>query len=345
MLLFNPVAARPCLGLPSGAVSLDGRYGSMVAALQQINPIVSSVELNDIRQPSHVVVGHKFNGKTLPLQLSQESAGFRRFYAHLLALYQRPSKQMLLFEHPEDGIHPGVLSLLAEEFNAASADRRGQVILTTHSPDFLDHFAAEQIRVVELDGLQTRIGPVSDEQREAVQPRRTASRRSCKDSTGGDGSMKRIVLFAEAHVATPMLTETAKRRLRKLTVSMRSGILRKWRSARSGHDAARLPPNRGKDLWIDALTFPLLAKGTLARERLCLMKTIQTKQTVSSDGRIHLDIPVGCAGDQVDVLVVLSRPEPIVAPDWPEFVEQMAGSCPDLHAPDDPPPNPLREVM
>ena len=142
---------------------------SMVAALQQINPTVSSVELNDIRQPSHVVVGHKFNGKTLPLQLSQESAGFRRFYAHLLALYQRPSKQTLLFEHPEDGIHPGALSLLAEEFNASSVDQRGQVILTTHSPDFLDHFAADQIRVVELEGLQTRIGPVSDEQREAIQ--------------------------------------------------------------------------------------------------------------------------------------------------------------------------------
>ncbi|MDY0166890.1 MAG: AAA family ATPase [Thermoguttaceae bacterium] len=144
---------------------------SMVAALQRINPSVSSVELNDVRQPSHVVVGHKFNGKTLPLQLSQESAGFRRFYAHLLALYQQPSKQTLLFEHPEDGIHPGALSLLAEEFNAAPGDGRGQVILTTHSPEFLDHFAAEQIRVVELDGLQTRIGLVSDEQRDAIRER------------------------------------------------------------------------------------------------------------------------------------------------------------------------------
>ena len=141
---------------------------SMVAALQQINPTVSSVELNDIRQPSHVVVGHKFNGKTLPLQLSQESAGFRRFYAHLLALYQRPSKQTLLFEHPEDGIHPGALSLLAEELKAAPGEGRGQVILTTHSPKLLDHFAADQIRVVELDGLQTRIGLVSEEQREAI---------------------------------------------------------------------------------------------------------------------------------------------------------------------------------
>lgn len=107
---------------------------SMVAALQRVNPSVSSVELNDIQQPSHVVVGHRFDGKTLALQLNQESDGFRRFYAHLLALYQRPPKQTLLFEHPEDGIHPGALSLLAEEFKAAPQDRRGQVVLTTHNP-------------------------------------------------------------------------------------------------------------------------------------------------------------------------------------------------------------------
>ncbi len=143
----------------------------MLSALQRVNPSVSAVELNDIRQPSHVVVGHKFNGKTLPLQLSQESDGFRRFYAHLLGLYQQPPKQTLIFEHPEDGIHPGALSLLAEEFKAAPQDGRGQVILTTHSPKLLDYFDAEQIRVVELDGFATRIGPVSNEQREAIHDR------------------------------------------------------------------------------------------------------------------------------------------------------------------------------
>ena len=44
----------------------------------------------------------------------------------------------------------------------------GQVILTTHSPKLLDQFDVEQIRVVELAGLETRIGLVSNEQREAI---------------------------------------------------------------------------------------------------------------------------------------------------------------------------------
>ena len=141
---------------------------SIVAALQRVNPSISSVELNDIQNPSKVVVGHRFDGKTLALDLSQESDGFRRFYAHLLAIYQRPPKQTLIFEHPEDGIHPGALSLLAEEFKAAPEQGHGQVILTTHSPKLLDHFDVEQIRVVELAGLETRIGFISAEQKEAI---------------------------------------------------------------------------------------------------------------------------------------------------------------------------------
>ncbi len=141
---------------------------SIVAVLERVNPSISSVELNDIKNPSRIVVGHKYNGKTLTLDLSQESDGLRRLYAHLLAIYQNPSKQTLIFEHPEDGVHPGALSLLADEFKAAPRQGRGQVILTTHSPSLLDHFDVEQIRVVELVGMETRIGLISSEQKEAI---------------------------------------------------------------------------------------------------------------------------------------------------------------------------------
>jgi hypothetical protein len=141
---------------------------SVIGALQRVNPSISSMELNNIQNPSKVVVGHRVNGKTLDLDLSQESDGFRRFYAHLLAIYQRPPKQTLSFEHPEDGIHPSALSLLADEFKAAPAEGHGQVILTTHSPKLLDHFDVDQIRVVELVGLETRIGLLSADQGESL---------------------------------------------------------------------------------------------------------------------------------------------------------------------------------
>jgi predicted ATPase len=141
---------------------------SLRASLGRINEAVTSIDFDSLQNPQKAVVGHRFGQKTLALELSQESEGFRRFYAHLLALYQMPPKQTLVFEEPENGIYPGALSLLADEFKAAPDAGRGQVVLTTHSPALLDEFSAEQIRVVELVDLETRIGPLAEEQKAAV---------------------------------------------------------------------------------------------------------------------------------------------------------------------------------
>jgi predicted ATPase len=102
------------------------------------------------------------------LSLDQESDGLRRFYAHLLALYQTPSKLALVFEEPENAIFPGALSLLADEFKAAPRENRGQVILTTHNPTFLDAFDVEDVRAVDMREGKTIVGKVSKEQRLSV---------------------------------------------------------------------------------------------------------------------------------------------------------------------------------
>jgi len=141
---------------------------AIVAALRCLNPTVANIQPDSIQQPKKVVVGHQLGEKILPLELAQESDGFRRFLAHLLALYQKPAKQILVFEEPENGIYPAALELLAHEFRAAPGAGRGQVLLTTHSPVLLDYFSHEEIRVVELVDLETRIGPLASDQREAL---------------------------------------------------------------------------------------------------------------------------------------------------------------------------------
>jgi len=141
----------------------------ILARVKQINSTVDTLELDSIIQPQRVVVGHNVGNRRIGLDLSQESDGFRRYYAHLLALYQTPPKQLLMFEEPENGIYPGALLNLAEEFKAASSAIRGQVLLTTQSPDLLDGFAPDELRVVELDANQlTTIGPLDSDQAEAV---------------------------------------------------------------------------------------------------------------------------------------------------------------------------------
>jgi predicted ATPase len=86
----------------------------------------------------------------------------------LLALYQTPPKQTLIFDEPEKGIYPPGLAILADEFKGYASKGHGQILLTTHSPEFLDHFAPNQILVVEMQDFTTHIGPVASDQMEAL---------------------------------------------------------------------------------------------------------------------------------------------------------------------------------
>ena len=141
---------------------------NILASLREINPGIASVELDSVTTPQRAIIGHKTADLTFGLSLDQESDGLRRFYAHLLALYQTPSKLTLVFEEPENAIFPGALSLLADEFNSAPRENRGQVILTTHNPILLDAFDVDSLRAVELRDGKTVVGPIAKEQSDAV---------------------------------------------------------------------------------------------------------------------------------------------------------------------------------
>lgn len=148
-----------------------GLRKSLLASLQAVNPSIVSVELDSLTSPQKAIIGHKATGGIFELSLEQESDGLRRFYAHLLALYQTPSKLTLIFEEPENAIFPGALSLLADEFKAAPRENRGQVILTTHNPTLLDSFDVENIRAVEMQDGETKIGRIAKVQRDAIKDR------------------------------------------------------------------------------------------------------------------------------------------------------------------------------
>jgi predicted ATPase len=141
---------------------------SLLASLKAVNPSLASIELDSLTSPNKAIVSHNAAGGIFALDLQQESDGFRRFYAHLLALYQNPSKLTLIFEEPENAIYPGALSLLADEFKAAPSENRGQVIITTHNPTLLDSFNVDDVRVVEMRDGKTVIGHVSKEQTASV---------------------------------------------------------------------------------------------------------------------------------------------------------------------------------
>jgi len=143
------------------------RWAELLAAIQTLDPSVKRIELR-APEGDRIVVSHDVNGRLLDFEVGREPEGLRRVLAHLIALYQSPSKQTLIFEEPEKGIHPGALAVLADQFAACPDAGRGQVILTTHSPELLNHFPPDSLRVVEKRDYATTIGPVEENQVEAI---------------------------------------------------------------------------------------------------------------------------------------------------------------------------------
>jgi predicted ATPase len=66
------------------------------------------------------------------------SDGTLRFLFLLTVLSSPDPAPLIAIDEPETGLHPSMLPIVAEY--AADAARRAQVILTTHSPQFLDAF-------------------------------------------------------------------------------------------------------------------------------------------------------------------------------------------------------------
>ena len=78
--------------------------------------------------------------KTLkrPQSAADLSDGTLRFLFLLTVLASPTPAPMIAIDEPEVGLHPGMLPIVAEY--AVGASLRSQVILTTHSPQFLDAF-------------------------------------------------------------------------------------------------------------------------------------------------------------------------------------------------------------
>lgn len=103
-----------------------------------------------------------------PLQLSD---GTLRIFGMLLALYQRPRSQVLALEEPEQTVNPAILAMLADAFKEVSHGT--QLFITTHSPNLIDYFSPEQIRVVTMTEGETHASPVKASQIASVKERLT----------------------------------------------------------------------------------------------------------------------------------------------------------------------------
>ena len=79
-----------------------------------------------------------FEGRSEPFYLSEMSDGTIRMLCWAVILHSPKPCHLIVIDEPELGIHPAWMPILAEWIKVAA--QRTQVIISTHSPDLLDHF-------------------------------------------------------------------------------------------------------------------------------------------------------------------------------------------------------------
>lgn len=99
----------------------------------------------------------RWRGLNRPLSAADLSDGTLRFLFLLAVLANPAPPPLVALEEPELGLHPHMLPIIAEY--AADAANRTQVILTTHSPEFLNAFrdVTPTTTVFELVDGETRV--------------------------------------------------------------------------------------------------------------------------------------------------------------------------------------------
>jgi len=147
----------------------NDRYARLCRLLSRVVKGLSSVEYRPVGQKEtlqfrqDVGLAHPWRFDALNM-----SDGTLRALGLLLAVYQVGKASVVAVEEPEATVHPAVMEVIVDVLVDASNDR--QVLVTTHSPDILEHkgIRDSQIRVVTLDQNRTLICPLSEASREAV---------------------------------------------------------------------------------------------------------------------------------------------------------------------------------
>lgn len=84
-----------------------------------------------------------------PVLSKYASDGTMKMLAYLTVLYDPEPPRFTGIEEPENFLHPRLLPDLAEECRVAS--ERSQLLITSHSPFFLNAMRADEVRVLYRD--------------------------------------------------------------------------------------------------------------------------------------------------------------------------------------------------
>ncbi len=124
------------------------RLQQILQTLSQRVPRLESVEA-EMMQDGRLLLQIKDAPFQRPILAKFASDGTLKMLAYLAVLYDPDPAQLIGIEEPENHLHPRLLAELAEECRTASG--QSQLMVTTHSPYFVDALRLEELRIVYRD--------------------------------------------------------------------------------------------------------------------------------------------------------------------------------------------------
>lgn len=145
-------------------------FQNLQEALQQAVPSISGIVLPPAQQQpgakalQFILTGNSQSPVAIPASLA--SSGALLLTAFLTIAYTQ-TPEVLLFEEPENGLHPTRLQMVVDILRKMSrgelGGRKRQILLTTHNPLLLNYASADEVRVFVRDSVAgTRITPMKN---------------------------------------------------------------------------------------------------------------------------------------------------------------------------------------
>lgn len=143
----------------------------IVRVLGSVVPDLEDVEAVELGTQWGLFLWEMHSGKPVSFFSARMSDGTLRMLGLLLAVYQPSAPTVLLIEEPEATIHPAATDVVMAVLMDAA--HRSQMIITTHSPEVLDHkeLPDDSILVVTKADGATRITSLGAASRTVIQRR------------------------------------------------------------------------------------------------------------------------------------------------------------------------------
>ena len=135
------------------------RFADILKKMRERVPGVQDVQAK-VTEDGYIVLKFQDGKFKNPFSAKFVSDGTIKMFTYLVLLNDPEQHVLLCIEEPENQLYPELLAELAEEFRQYS--RKGQVFVSTHSPDFLNAVELDEIYFLTKRGGYTTIEKASD---------------------------------------------------------------------------------------------------------------------------------------------------------------------------------------